>query len=576
MNARLLTFCFLMLALPAPAQRQGAFDMNARLGRGINMGNAFEAPDENAWGNPWKPEYFEMMADLGFQHVRLPVRWEPEARSLATAPWTINPDFMARIQEVVDKALAEELIIIVNMHHHELLFEDPDDQKERFLSQWYQIADHFKDYPPELIFEVLNEPHGNLTPEKWNVFFADALAEVRKTNPTRVVLMGTADYGGLGGLAYLEPPDDENVIVSVHYYNPFNFTHQGAEWVGSQADAWLGTQWRDTEAERETVAGEFAAAFAFSQQHDVPIHVGEFGAYSKADLDSRVRWTTFLGRWFEEQELSWAYWEFSAGFGIYNPSTRQFLEPLVDALLHNDMPEPTAVDSKIIYRSNFSSGTDGWNLSSQGGASSTLSASNGLLNINITTGGTESWHVQLTRPNMALHQGRMYRLSVKAKATASRSATLYAGRNSDPWTSYSGYSGITLSASVQSYSVTFTMNNPTDLQARLVMDLGRSTEDVEITEVMLEELNLVVTSLPPDETGEIRFYPNPASTHLHIVQKGEYDHITFTDLCGRKLGSHPLHKGESVIGLERLVPGPYLIGMQGPGGASRQYVLLVR
>src|SRR5690606_29235987 len=106
-------------------------------------------------------------------------------------------------------ALKYNLHIIVNMHHHEALFENPTTQKDRFLSQWFQIADHFKDYPEGLLFEVLNEPHGNITPEIWNEYFADALTEIRKTNPTRVVLMGVAEYGGLGGIGQLELPEDE-------------------------------------------------------------------------------------------------------------------------------------------------------------------------------------------------------------------------------------------------------------------------------------------------------------------------------------------------------------------------------
>jgi endoglucanase len=51
-----------------------AFEMNARLGRGINMGNAFEAPTETAWSNPWRPEYFGIMSELGFSHVRIPIQ----------------------------------------------------------------------------------------------------------------------------------------------------------------------------------------------------------------------------------------------------------------------------------------------------------------------------------------------------------------------------------------------------------------------------------------------------------------------------------------------------------------------
>src|SRR5690606_8958616 len=143
----------------------------------------------------------------------------------------LDPGFLGRIQEVVDAALKNKLHIVFNMHHHEALFEDPNGQKERFLSQWAQIAEHFKDYSDSLLFEVLNEPHGNLTPALWNEFFKDALTEIRKTNPTRIVLMGVAEYGGLAGLPELEVPDDDNIIVTIHYYNPFNFTHQGADWV---------------------------------------------------------------------------------------------------------------------------------------------------------------------------------------------------------------------------------------------------------------------------------------------------------------------------------------------------------
>src|SRR5690606_41719967 len=113
---------------------------------------------------------------------------------------TIVSTFLARIKAVVDAALANDLHISINMHRFDALYDDPAGQKARFLAQWVQIAEYSKDYLDMLLFDVLNEPQGNLTPALWTEYFEDALAEIRKTNPERVVLLGVAEYGGLGGI----------------------------------------------------------------------------------------------------------------------------------------------------------------------------------------------------------------------------------------------------------------------------------------------------------------------------------------------------------------------------------------
>ena len=553
--------------------RQQAFEMNERLGRGINIGNTFEAPTETEWGNPWKPSYFRMISELGFNHVRVPIRWETTERGMASSPYTINPAFLERIQEVVDSALRYKLHPIVNMHHHDALFEDPTAQKERFLSQWYQIADHFKDYPDSLLFEVLNEPHGNLTPLMWNDYFGDALAEIRKTNATRMVLIGVAEYGGLGGLSDLALPEDDNIILTVHYYNPFSFTHQGAEWVGG-SDEWLGTEWLDTEADRESVASEFSYAFQFSEANDIPIHVGEFGAYSKADLASRERWTTFLARWFEENGMSWAYWEFSAGFGIYNPTTQEYVPGLVDALLHNEMADATPVISKPVYTSDFSGGVDGWSLNEQGGADGGLSASGNELAISIATGGTEAWHLQLVKNNIRLEEGKLYRLSFSAAATADRGITFYAGRASSPWNAYSGYNGVSITTQETTYTFTFTMNSETDPAARLVFDLGTTTGDVNISNVKVEELSFAVTSVGqhPAEEGAL-VYPNPASSWLRITGADSYHSASLIDLRGRPFATFRIEEGRARIDVSHLAPGMYVMSLNGNRRGERIKVI---
>ena len=552
--------------------REQAFAMNERLGRGINMGNSFEAPTETEWGNPWKPSYFKMIAELGFNHVRVPVRWETAERSMESAPYTIDPIFLDRIREVVDSALRYKLHVIINMHHHDALFEDPSGQKDRFLSQWSQIADHFKDYPDSLLFEVLNEPHGNLTPSMWNGYFAEALAEIRKTNPTRMVLMGVAEYGGLGGLSKLELPPDENIILTIHYYNPFVFTHQGAEWV-SGSDPWLGTEWLDTEADRQSVASEFNYAFQYSETHDIPIHIGEFGAYSKADMASRERWTTYLARWFEAQGMSWAYWEFSAGFGIYNPITQQYITPLVDALLHNEMPEAMPVFSRPVYSSDFSGGVDGWLLFVQEGAAGTLSHSDGQLTVSIGSGGTEGWHLQLVKNDIPLEQDKLYRLRFSASASEERGITFYAGKASSPWNAYSGYNRVSITTQPNEYSFIFTMVDETDPSARVVFDLGTSTGEVNISGVTVEELSFAVTSVGRRVEQLPSVYPNPASSWLRVTGARDYKTANLIDFGGRLLGTFTITEGAAMLDLSRVPSGMHILTFAGKGRNMRVKII---
>jgi len=229
------------------------------------------------------------------------------------------------------------------MHHHNDLMADPQGQKARFLAQWKQISEYFKDYPDSLVFEILNEPHDKLTAALWNDYYRDALRVIRETNPQRCVLLGVAEWGGTSALKSLTiVPNDNHLILTIHYYNPFQFTHQGAEWVEG-SDAWLGTKWNDTQAERQAVIDEFQPAIALSKSKNIPIYIGEFGAYSKADMDSRVKWTRFLSRWFEQQGFSWAYWEWNSSFGIYDPQTKTYRTPLVNALTKDTMPAAQAI-----------------------------------------------------------------------------------------------------------------------------------------------------------------------------------------------------------------------------------------
>ena len=307
------------------------FKINSKLYPGINLGNALEAPNEGDWGVTIQETYFSIIKESGFNSVRIPIRWSTHAE--VDSPYTIATDFMNRVKYVVDLALENDLYTVINIHHYEEIFENPRAHRERFLALWKQISDTFQDYPSDLVFEILNEPHDNFTVDLWNDYFPQAIDTIRRTNPDRTLIVGTAGWGGISALNNLEIPDDEqNLIITIHYYEPFHFTHQGAEW-SDGSEAWLGTTWSATLEEVTSMKNHFDQIDAWATENNRPIYIGEFGAYHKADMYSRHLWTGYVVNQCQQHNFSWAYWEFCSGFGAWDPVSETWHELLIQALI---------------------------------------------------------------------------------------------------------------------------------------------------------------------------------------------------------------------------------------------------
>jgi endoglucanase len=308
-----------------------AYQQNQRLGRGVNLGNALEAPVEGEWGMVLQDEYFQLIKEAGFDSIRVPIKWSGHAD--LEPPYTIDPEFFERIDWVIAQASENELAMVLNIHHYEEIMESPYDHSERLLAIWDQIAERYKNQPDSLYFEILNEPFGTLASTTWNDLAAQAIARIRKTNPTRTIIVGPGNWNAIDWLPNLFLPEaDRNLIVTVHCYLPFQFTHQGAEWAEG-SEAWMGTTWTATKSQTDSIDFSLAKALRWSQQYSRPIYLGEFGAYSKADMESRSLWTSYVARSAEENGFSWAYWEFGAGFGVYDREARAWVEPIRAALL---------------------------------------------------------------------------------------------------------------------------------------------------------------------------------------------------------------------------------------------------
>jgi endoglucanase len=325
----------LALLLLAPAAQPGpkpdAFAVCKSLGRGVNLGNALEAPNEGDWGMKLDAEFFKLIKQAGFDTVRVPVRWS--AHAARTAPYPIDADFFRRIDWVLDEAAANKLNVVLNVHHYDEMDKAPDEHLPRLVAIWEQIAARYKGRPPSVVFELYNEPHDAFVDDKWNAAIPPLPQAVRATNPTRAVVVGPPHWNGIWALPKLELPDDPNLIVTVHYYEPFKFTHQGASWAPADVRKLSGLKWEGTAAEVKALRTSLDDAAAWARKHNRPVFLGEFGAYEKADMDSRARWTAAVVREAEARGFSWAYWEFGAGFGVYDRQAKAWRGPLLAALL---------------------------------------------------------------------------------------------------------------------------------------------------------------------------------------------------------------------------------------------------
>jgi len=305
------------------------FEANSRIGRGVNLGNALEGPREGAWGLYLKSEYFEDIGEAGFDSVRVPVRWT--AYTDVNEPYSIQESIFSRIDWVIEQAFANDLAVIINVHHFDAMMQMPEIQVDRLAAIWRQVAERYQDYPDTLYFEILNEPNTKLEADIWNQIFPAALAAIRDTNPTRYVIIGPDNWNNINRLDTLVLPEgDRRIIVTFHYYLPHEFTHQGASW-SSAADI-ADLPW-GSDSDVKDLTDAFDAAADWSQEEQRPLFIGEFGVFHQAPQDSRIVWLSTVRAEADKRGFSWSHWDFGTDFAVYNLASKEWREPSLRALI---------------------------------------------------------------------------------------------------------------------------------------------------------------------------------------------------------------------------------------------------
>jgi endoglucanase len=329
LKSLLFMLSFLLMVNTAYSQPVNAHTQSEKLARGINIIGYDKAFWQDRDNGRFKESYFKLIKEAGFSNIRVNLH----AFSYMDESYQFDPEWLETLDWVVEKGLEANLMVILDMHEFNKMADDPVGKKEMFLSVWRQLAPRYKNAPSQVLFEVLNEPNQKLTIEMWNEYLVEAVDIIRETNPTRTLIIGPANWNGIESLPTLKlPENDDNIIVTVHFYHPMEFTHQGAPW-SSNYKHLSGIKWLGTKEEKDLIDSKLKVASDWSKNTNRPIFLGEFGAYDKGDMDSRARYTTFVARTAEKYGFSWAYWQFDSDFIVYNIDEEHWVEPILNALI---------------------------------------------------------------------------------------------------------------------------------------------------------------------------------------------------------------------------------------------------
>lgn len=303
-----------------------AIEQVKAMGRGINILGYDPIWDAHKYIR-FKDRHFALLKSAGFQTVRLNLfsfRHMDKDNQL-------NSQWLKTLDDVIDRALSHGLTVIIDEHDDDC-DTDVATCRSKLNAFWDQVSKRYKNKPHTVLFEILNEPGGEVTPAIWNDLVSEALRIIRQTNPTRNVIVGPAGGYRYEHLADLKlPENDRNIIVTIHYYRPFEFTHQKAPW-DLRLRKLPSRSW-GSDRDWSELNFNFSNIERWSEENQRPIFLGEFGVYDAADIKERAHYTSALARMAEKNGWAWAYWQFDPDFALYDFEKDAWVQPILDALV---------------------------------------------------------------------------------------------------------------------------------------------------------------------------------------------------------------------------------------------------
>jgi aryl-phospho-beta-D-glucosidase BglC (GH1 family) len=266
----------------------------------------------------------------------------------------LNDEHLAEVDTALDRLLAAGLAVVVDIHSTASIEDDSPIFSVRlengseflptFAQFWENFARHLSTRDPDQVFlELLNEPVFEDHPEDWPPILVQLAAAARQGAPEHTLLVGGVWWSNIDGLLQLDPLPDQNVIYYFHFYEPFPFTHQGADWAGpevltlhdvpypssSQAvqnalsltgsyrDRQTITEYGDETWNYDKIHERIQQAADWAQKYNTRLLCDEFGAYGETIPSAqRAIWVKDVRLALESFGVGWAMWEYDGDFAL--------------------------------------------------------------------------------------------------------------------------------------------------------------------------------------------------------------------------------------------------------------------
>ncbi len=356
----LFILCFLMQTFCLDAQ-ETPFE------KGVNLASWFQTSSvRQVQFSKYTRTDFEQIKSLGGDVVRIPV--DLHGMTSGAPDYVPDPLFLRFFDEIIDWAEALEMYVILDNHTFDPSGSTVPAIEEILNKVWPQMAAHFKDRSEFLIYEIKNEPNG-INESTWNAIQGRIIEAIRAVDDKHTIMVGAANWNSFHSLEGMPEYEDDNLIYTFHFYDPFVFTHQGASWVNPTMEplvgvpfpydadkmpalpsvlnnTWVGSNFNSysQDGTAEKVKELIDIAVRFREERNVPIYCGEFGVYiPNSENEDRVRWYQVVSDYLDENNISWTTWDYIGGFGIFEAGGSLFDHdlniPLLEALGFNTPPQ---------------------------------------------------------------------------------------------------------------------------------------------------------------------------------------------------------------------------------------------